>query len=207
MPVRPNRNGQRRQSSNRNFRGRLAEASDRLERVGFIPTAMVTDGVKKILTDPSYGRPAHVVQISSAIGSGGSGSAPLYSNVDFFGRQYPFYWSFLVVDDEKFEEFKAKSLTPLFVSEFLRHNPNAVRGLRVAFTKFLHQRGMYWDGEVVRKGGRVPSYEDRVAKLRDLPHGEPSSDLRDETKPRMDSRTEDAILQRKGGGAVKIDLP
>lgn len=205
--MRPDRNGQRRAYLHRDFRRRLVEASDRLERVGFIPTAMVTDGVKHVLTDPSYGRPAHLVQISSAVGSGGNGMVPLYSAVDLFGKQYPFRWSFLVVDDDKFEEFKAGSLAPLFVSEFLRHNPDAVRGLRAAFTKFLHQRGMYWDGEAARKGGKTSSDERRTAKPGDFPRRGPGLELRDGTQPWTDGRTGDAVLRPKGDRAVRMQLP
>ena len=198
MPLGLNKGRQCRAYLHRDFRQRLVEASDRLERVGFIPTAMVTDGVKHVLTDPSYGRPAHLVQISSAVGSGGNGMVPLYSAVDLFGKQYPFHWSFLVVDDDKFEEFKAESLTPLFVSEFLRHNPNAVRGLRAAFTKFLHQRGMYWDGEAARKSGKVSSYETRMAKPGDFLRRGPGLEPRDRTQPQMDSRAGDAMLRLRG---------
>ena len=110
----------------------------KIQKQGFIAVDEVPRFARRIVVDPLYlSKPVRPFQLMGVC-SGRKGGI-LISAVNLFGLRM-LDESYYVQDWETFSSFMSQKLEVMFRSA----NPNPSRGMKVAFTRFLHNFGLHW---------------------------------------------------------------
>ncbi len=119
-------------------RKRFSELTKKIHEQGFITVDEVPRFARRKVVDPLYlskpVRPFHLMGVCS-----GRKGGIQFSAVNLFGLRM-LDESYYVQDWETFSSFMSQKLEVMFRSA----NPNPSRGMKVAFTRFLHNFGLHW---------------------------------------------------------------
>lgn len=113
------------------------QANRMLDAAGFIDGSLISHVTRYRLCDPSYRSiPARTVSFR---GTGSYRGSFKFGTFDYFGIT-SMAEIYLVMDYEKFTDYMGRRLERMFLAK----NPNPSRGLRSAFTRYLHSYSMHW---------------------------------------------------------------
>lgn len=117
---------------------RFSALTRKIQQQGFIGVDDVPRFARRKLVDPIYfnqpARPFHIMGVCS-----GRKGAIRFSAVNLFGLRM-LDESYYVSDWDRFSQFMSQKLEVMFRSA----NPKPSRGMKVAFTRFLHNFGLHW---------------------------------------------------------------